>query len=503
MVADNTPIIVGSSQAVDRQATVERHTEPLAMLVKSTQQAAENAGITESALAGVDTVALVGVSGWNPQNAPDLLAEQLQAKPRHLYTTGIGGQMGVQLTNFIAEKILSGESEFATIGGCNNLRVLLQAIAQKVRLQWRRGGNGAPLQVGGDEPGNNDLENKYGLNNPTDIYPIFENALRAKMGLSLEQHQAYMGTLFSKFTEVAEKNPYAWFPTRRSAEELTTVTDTNRMIAWPYPKYLNAVLNTDQAATLIMMSAGKARKLGIPEENWVYWLGGANSQEEAWWSSERPSFTRCPAMKDTLFSALNNSASEMKGIDYIDFYSCFPVAVEMACEMSGLDINDRRGFTVTGGLPYAGGPASAYTLHSLATMVDKLRGRASEKGLVTGNGWYLTKHSAAVLSSDPHPVSQPKAGLVSNLPSRDMETKPCEVNEKANGAATVEAYTVKYGRDGRPDKGIVLGRTDDGERFMSNTDKDKDFLLNFVSTEQVGSRGTVTFSEGNSLFTPD
>lgn len=503
MVADNTPIIVGSSQTVDRQATVERHTEPLAMLAISAKHAAEDAGITESVLAGVDTVALVGVSGWNPQNAPDLLAEQLHAKPRHLYTTGIGGQMGVQLTNFIAEKILSGESEFATIGGCNNLRVLLQAIAKKVRLPWQRGGNGAPFQVGGDEPGNNDLENKYGLNNPTDIYPIFENALRAKMELSIEQHKATMGSLFAKFTEVAERNSYAWFPTRRSAEELTTVTDTNRMIAWPYPKYLNAVLNTDQAATLIMMSAGKARKLGIPEEKWIYWLGGANSQEKAWWPSERPSFTSCPAMKDTLFSALENSASEMKDIDYIDFYSCFPVAVEMACQMSGLDLDDKRGFTVTGGLPYAGGPASAYTLHSLATMVNKLRGKTSEKGLVTGNGWYLTKHSAAVLSSEPHPVSLPKAGLVSSLPSGAMETKPCEVNEKADGTGTIEAYTVKYGRDGQPDKGIVLGRTDAGERFMSNTDNDKEFLLDFVSTEQVGSRGSVKFNEGSSLFTPD
>ena len=502
MVADNTPVIVGSHQIVDRQASVERHTEPLAMLAKSARQAAEDAGLTESALAGVDTVALVGVSGWNPQNAPDLLAEELRAKPRHLYTTGVGGQLGVQLTNFVAEKILSGESEFATIGGCNNLRVLLQAITQKVRLQWQRGGKGVPFQVGDDEPGNNDLENKYGLNNPTDIYPIFENAMRAKMGLSIEQHKAYMGTLFAKFTEVAEKNPYAWFPTRRSSEELTTVTDVNRMIAWPYPKYLNAVLNTDQAATLIMMSAGRARKLGIPEQKWVYWLGGANSQEKAWWPSERPSFTSCPAMKDTLFSALTNSASEMKDMDHIDFYSCFPVAVEMACEMSGLDINDRRGFTVTGGLPYAGGPASAYTLHSLATMVNKLRGKTAEKGLVTGNGWYLTKHSAAVLSSEPHASTLPKLGLVANLPSSDMETKACVVNESVEGGGTIEAYTVKYGRDGQPDKGIVLGRTDDGERFMSNTSSDKDFLRDFVKAERVGSKGTVKFSGGSSLFTP-
>ncbi len=502
MVADNTPIIVGSSQLVDREATIERHSEPLAMLTNSAKTAAQDAGITESALAGVDTVALVGVSGWNPQNAPGLLAEQLQAKPNHLFSTGVGGQMGVQLTNYIGERILAGESEFATIGGCNNLRVLLKAIAQKTRLQWTRGGTGTPDQVGGDEPGNNDLENKYGLNGPTDIYPIFENAFRAKLGLSIDQHKAHMGSLFSKFTEVAEQNPYAWFPTRRSSEELTKVTQLNRMIAWPYPKYLNAVLNTEQAATLIMMSAGKARKLGIPEDKWVYWLGGASSQEKAWWASERPDFAECPSMKDTLVSSLENSATSIEELDYIDFYSCFPIAVEMACAMSGLDISDKRGFTVTGGLPYAGGPASAYTLHSLATLVNKLRGKTSEKGLVTGNGWYLTKHAAAVLSSDPH-VDSPKAGLIADLPSLGMNTDACIVNEKVKGSATIEAYTVKYDRDGSPDKGIVLGRTDEGERFMSNTIDDQAFLSDFVSAERVGTRGTVNYVAGSSLFTPD
>ena len=105
-------------------------------------------------------------------------------------------------------------------------------------------------------------------------------------------------------------------------------------------------------------------------------------------------------MKDTHLSAPGNADVEVGQMNYFDFYSCFPIAVEMACEMLGLDVKDSRGFTVTGGLPYAGGPASAYTLHSLAEMVVKLRKERGSKGLVTGNGWYLTKHSAAVLASE-------------------------------------------------------------------------------------------------------
>jgi len=503
MIADNTPIIVGSAQLVDRQATVERHIQPLDMLLRTSHDAAADAGLSVAALATLDTVALVGVSGWHPQNPPGLLAEKLAATgAKNLYTTGDGGQMGVQLFNAMADKIISGESEFALVAGCNNLRVLLAAIAKKQRLDWQRGGTGQPQWVGGNAPGNNALEKQYGLIDPPDIYPLFENALRAKLGLNLEQHRQRMGDLFAPFTEVAANNPHAWFPTARSSEELTTVSANNRMIAWPYPKYLNAILATEQSASLLLMSAGRARKMGIPEQNWVYWRGGAHSQERAYWTSERPDFASCPSMKDTVLSTLHNSGCELNNIGHFDFYSCFPIAVEMACQMTGLPIDDVRGFTVTGGLPYAGGPASAYTLHSLATMANKLRGTTANSGLVTGNGWYLTKHAAAVLSSEP-PAGQVKpSGLIAQLPSEALETAPREVNEQAGGGASVEAYTVKYGRDGAAHTGIVLGTTDSGDRFLANTPADPDFLEDFVTAERIGSRGQLSQQGGQSLFVP-
>ena len=503
MIADNTPIIVGSAQLVDRQASVERHIQPLDMLLNTATDAAADAGLKAAALSTLDTVALVGVSGWHPQNPPGLVAEKLAATgAKNLYTTGDGGQMGVQLLNAMADKIIAGESEFTLVAGCNNLRVLFAAIAKKQQLDWQRGGTGEPQWVGGNAPGNNALEKQYGLSDPADIYPLFENALRAKLGLNLEQHRQRMGDLFAPFTEVAANNPHAWFPTARSSEELTTVSPNNRMIAWPYPKYLNAILATEQAASVLMMSAGRARKMGIPEQHWVYWRGGAHSQEQAYWTSERPDFASCPSMQDTTLSSLHNSGYGLNNIDHFDFYSCFPVAVQMACQMTGLAIDDPRGFTVTGGLPYAGGPASAYTLHSLATMATKLRGSTAESGLVTGNGWYLTKHAAAVLSSEPPSQPVKPSGLMAVLPSADLVTTPREVNEQATGGATVEAYTVKYGRDGAAHTGIVLGTTDSGDRFLANTPTDIDFLENFVAVERIGCAGQLSQQQGQSLFIP-
>lgn len=494
------PVIIGTGQLVDRNATIERYLEPLEMLTRTAQSAAEDAGAGPKLLQELDTIALVGIVGWHPQNAPRLLGEKLGAHPAKEFTTGTGGQMGVSLTNLVASRIVEGESALALVGGSNNLKVLMQAIGEKVRLPWVRGGQGQAELVDGDEAGTNELEEEYGMKMPPDVYPLFENALRAKLGLNIEAHRKRMGDLFARFTRVAVNNPYAWFPLERSSAELTKVTDTNRMISWPYTKYLNAILNTEQAASLLVCSVAKARSMGIPESKWVYWWGGAKSQEKAWWTSERPDFAACPAMQDTLTSTLANAGVDVSEIDHIDFYSCFPVAVEMACEVLGLDVADPRGFTVTGGLPYAGGPASAYTLHSLAAMVGRLRDNPGDKGLVTGNGWYLTKHSAAVLSSAPKTGALPGSRLLDKLPSADMPTAPIAVADAPTGEGVIETYTVAYGRDGKPDRGIVLGRTTGGQRFLANTPGDPSMLEEFVLQERVGQTGRLRHQDGMLVF---
>lgn len=497
-----TPVIVGTAQLVDREATIERHLEPLEMLVRMAREAAADAQGGDALLKELDTVALVATAGWNPDNAPNLVARAVGATPAAEIVTGTGGQVGITALNHVAMRIVDGQTGLAFVGGCNNLKVLMKAIASGHQLQWTRGGAGKPRVIGGDEPGSTELEASFGLKQPPDIYPLFENAMRAKLGLDLESHRQRMGQLFAPFTEVAAANPYAWFPTARSADELTTVTPANRMISFPYPKYLNAVLNTEQAAGMIVCSVAKARSLGIPESQWVYWWGGAHSQERAWWASERPNYTQCPSMKDTHESALRNAGVEMSDIELIDFYSCFPVAVEMACEMMSLPIDDPRGFTVCGGLPYAGGPASAYTLHSVATMADRLRARPGSLGLATGNGWYLTKHAAAVLGSRPKDDGLPWEGLIDNLPSNEMDTAPRPVAADVDDAGTIEAYTVTYDRDGAPVRGIVIGTTDAGDRFLANTPASRDFLEQFVAVEQVGGRGKVSTNANGVLFSP-
>ena len=501
MNEDQRPVLVGVAQTCMRDVEPASAPDPLVLLEQVARAAAADSGAGARALRELDTVGIVEVVAWRPKNGPRLLAERLGATARREILTATGGEIPITLVNDLARRIAAGEVRVALVAGANQVRTLRRAKRAGVKLDWSTGGNGDPTQFGVHKPGSTPLEMEYGLRMPPDIYPLFENALRARRGLDRETHRRRMGALMSRFTQVAAKNPYAWFPVARSADELTLPAPNNRMIAYPYTKYLNAVLETDQAAAVLLMSAGAARELGVPQEKWLHWWGGAHAEEEAWFASERPDFATCPALRDAATGALAEAGLAIEEIDLIDFYSCFPAAVEMACEMLGLDESDPRGFTVTGGLPYAGGPGNAYTLHSLAAMAERLRARPGARGLVTGNGWYLTKHAASVWSTRP----REKSGAPPAEPSaaERARRRPLTPVLEARGPGTLEAYTILFDREGQPARGIALGRTQAGERFLANTPDDRASLEAILASEAVGRIGKLSSHDGHGRFEPD
>jgi acetyl-CoA C-acetyltransferase len=194
---------------------------------------------------------------------------------------------------------------------------------------------------------------------------------------------------------------------------------------------------------------------------------------------------------------------DLSDIDLFDLYSCFPVAVEVAAAELGLDLADPRGFTVTGGLPYAGGPGNNYAMHSIAVMMQRLRDRPGAKGLVTANGWYLTKQAVGIYSTDPVEGAWEREdpGVIQH--QIDALPHPVIV-EHPHGAATIETYTVAHGREG-PRLGIVIGRDDAGHRFVANTPEDAAILHDLEAVESVGRTGRVgpTPDGERNLFVPD
>jgi acetyl-CoA C-acetyltransferase len=484
------------------------------LLKIAAERAAEDAGIGAAGLAAIDTLAVVGFTidapgskrGFIPHstNPPAQLATMLGASPRWSAYSAMGGNTPQYLINMLAERIARGETDLALTVGAEFLGSAMKRAGKQLPFDdWKAAEDETlpePQRVGDPRNGVTPYETRHGLNRPINIYPMFENALRARDGRSLAAHQARLGKLFASFSQVAAGNPDAWFPTARSPEELVTVSEKNRMIGFPYPKLLNAIMEVDQSAGVILASVKKARELGVPESQWVY-LHGCADAADLWHPLDRQNFHSSPAMRRTGELALDMAGVGLDRIDFIDLYSCFPVAVEIGAEELGLSLDDPRGLTVTGGLPYAGGPGNNYVMHSVAVMMRKLREKPGTYGLVTGNGWYLTKQSTGVYSTaaPDKPFERQDPAVL----QREIDALPHpEIIEAPQGPATIETYTVVHKREG-PFMAIVVGRDANGRRFCANTPDDGATLAGLEATEQVGRPGTVSQNaQGLNIFTP-
>jgi len=501
MSDDRTPILIGAGQLTQRDVDPAAAREPLEMMVETARRAEEDAGANARLLRQVDCVAVVNVLAWRYANAPRALAERLDAAPRQeLYTT-VGGNTPQWLVNETAAQIAAGHVRLALLAGAEAMHTMWRARRAGVELRWSTHGAGAPTVVGDARLGTSDHEMNHGLQMPTQIYPLFENALRAHYGLSLAAHRERLGLLCSRFSTVAAQNPYAWFRQARTPAEIATVTADNRLIGFPYPKYMNAIIDVDQSAAVLMTSVGTARDLGIDPSRWVY-LRGCGDARDLWFVTERANYYSSPAIRIVGRQALRMAGLDISQIDYFDLYSCFPCAVQIARDMLGIAQDDPRPLTVTGGLPYHGGPGNNYTMHGIATMMEKLRAARGTKGLISGLGWYMTRHSIGIYGTEPNPGPWTRPDPEIYQAEIDRPPHP-ELVMEPSGRAVIETYTVFHDRDGQPTKGIVIGRLQDGRRFVADTPDDRLVLEALTAREAIGTAGTASSGGGLNRFEPD
>src|SRR4051794_35952443 len=284
------PVLIGAGQFTYR-GDPAASPSPTALLKIAAERAAADAGIGAAGLAAIDALAVAGFTidapgstrGAIPHstNPPASLAAQVGASPRWAVYSHMGGNTPQQLVNVIAERIARGETELALAVGAEFLGSAMKRLTKGLGFNdWREDDAlPEPERIGDPRSGVTPYEARHGLNRPINTYPLFENALRARDGRSVPDHQARLGRLFAPFTKVAAANPEAWFPVERTPEELVTVSERNRMVGFPYPKLVNAIMEVDQSAGVIVASEKKARELGVPEEKWVYLHGCADAAD--------------------------------------------------------------------------------------------------------------------------------------------------------------------------------------------------------------------------------
>ena len=499
---DRTPILIGAGQITQRDVDPAAALEPVELMRASAQRAAEDAGLGAAALARLDSVSVVNILSWPYANAPRLLAERLAARPREEIYTTVGGNSPQMLVNDTAARIADGKVGFALLAGAEAMHSIVRARRTGVRLAWSSASADPPQIVGDARSGTSDAEARHGLVLPVQIYPLFENALRARRGRTPAEHLRALGALYAGLSSVAAANPYAWFQTARSAGEIATVSEHNRIIAFPYPKLMNAIIDVDQAAAVLMTSVGMARTLGVPQDRWIY-LQGCGDAHDLWFVTERRDFASSPAIAAAGEQALAMAGVGIADIDLFDLYSCFPSAVQLAQDALGIAEDDPRPRTVTGGLAAFGGPGSNYSMHAIATMLERLRGARGQRGLVTALGWYVTKHAIGIYGTEPGCRRQPfhPEDGASRQAQLDAMTHP-DMAERPDGRASIETYTVVHERSGAPQRGLMIGRLEDGRRFVAEIEGDRTVLDELEQREGVGRAGRVRPGEdGVNRFT--
>ncbi|MDO8389345.1 MAG: acetyl-CoA acetyltransferase [Actinomycetota bacterium] len=457
-----TPVLIGAGQFLHRTSSsgggLDDALDPSTLMAEAIRLAATDAGL--ASVPQPDSWRVISLLSWRYGDPAWVVAQRLGLEPRDTAITTMGGNSPQTLLNSTALEIQRGEVDLVVLTGGEAWRTRMRARAADVELPWPKAPEDRmPRLLGDDLQMNLAAERDRGVSMPVQVYPMFETAIRAAAGRTMQDHQRVIGELWARFSEVAAANPNAWLREARTAAEITTPTAKNRMIGFPYTKSMVSNNDVDMAAAVIMCSAERAAALGVPRDRWVFPHAGADCHEHVF-ISNRFSFADTPAVELGGRRALQLAGLSIDDVELVDLYSCFPSAVQLGAQSLGLSLD--RPLTVTGGLCFAGGPWNSYVMHSIAAMVQALRERPGANGLVWANGGYATKHAFGVYSTTP-----PAAGFRHAYPQAEIDAMPRrELAEGAEdaGAATIEAYTVMHSRDGVPETALAACLLPDGRR---------------------------------------
>lgn len=453
-----TPVLIGAGQI--NQRTEQPDTEPVDLMAQAAREAAD-----PRVLAALDSIRVVNLLSWRYRDPALLLGQRIGAPDAATQYTGIGGNTPQSLVNQTCLDIQAGRADVVLLAGGETWRTRMRLRARGIRPDWTRQDESVPVPpgAGGDVPMSGPAEDRIGLDRPSFVYPLFEEALRIAGGESIEDHRGRIGTLWAQFSAVAAANPNAWVREALTAEQISEPGPDNRMISWPYPKLMNSNNMVDQSAAVVLCSVEKAQHLQVPRETWVFPCAGTDSHD-TYSIAERDELHRSPAIRIGGARVLELAGVGLDDIDYVDIYSCFPSAVQVAAREIGLPLADPdRPLTVTGGLTFAGGPWNNYVMHSIATMADTVRENPGSRGLVTANGGYLTKHSFGVYSATPPAAAFRWEDVQDAVDAEPTRTALAEWQ----GVGTVESWTTPHDRDGKPEKAFLTVRTPDGGRALA------------------------------------
>jgi len=489
-VSARTPVIIGVAQKTVSKSA-QPGPEPLAAWKEVARGAAADAGIPAEALAGIKSMAVADCMSWAYDDRVARLAEALGANPKCRYAGPPSGTSGQSLLNKCAADIRNGKADMAFVCGGESLATV---------KHYNKMGQTPPWSFRDNNPD----ANKFDLDahqHPGEVaLGLFEGigavygfamrdiARRAHLGIAPDAYRRQLGDLLSSMTQVAANNPDAWFKESHDTDFLINPRPDNRMITYPYTKHMVAIIDVDISAGILLVSEEKADELGVPREKRIYPWTSCYAEDPVY-IGVRSNLWKSDAMEAASKATFEAAGVGVKDMSYIDLYSCFAAAVNFGRDALGISDKPGNKVTVTGGLPYAGGPASSYVLTSIVGMVRKLRADPQAKGLISGLGMMMSNHVYAVYSA------QPPGENVKQVDEAAVQAKVDAIPQKRIddayvGPTKVAAYTVMHDRSGAPSHGAAICDLPNGARAYVRI-LDKDLLTEAERVELVGQQMTI------------
>ncbi|RNL79011.1 acetyl-CoA acetyltransferase [Nocardioides marmorisolisilvae] len=488
-----TPVLVGVGQATDVFGSDDYAQLSSADLAA----AASRAAIEDAAGNGIgeliDVIACVrpmelstplppalGVSTKFPRS----VAHRLGITPEHAVLEVVGGQSPQHLVNEFAGRIAAGEYQAVLLAGGESLSTQAHFGGREDAPDFTEHPDGEWDDRGAKWEGLlTDNEIAHALFIMSTTYALMDHARRARLGLSVADYAQQIGKLFAPFSEVAAANPLASTRHVRSSDDLAVPSAKNPLISDPYTRWVVAREKVNLGAAVLLMSVEAARAAGVPEEKWVYLHGHADGKELPF--LERPDLSTGPVAVRAAQQALEMAGVGAADLTTFDLYSCFAIPVFNITDALGIALDDPRRLTVTGGLPFFGGPGNNYSMHAVVETVNRMRENPGGYGFVGANGGAMHKYSVGIYSTTP--VAWP-----GDAPSLSDEGERLTVALAAEGSGVIDTYTYS----GDEQLGTVLGRLDSGERFVAHVPTDDPLFDLMRSGEAIGATVKATSADG-------
>ena len=339
------------------------------------------------------SIHLVNLVSWRYEDPARQLCERLGITPKRAVYGPVGGEGPIRFLHEAALRIQRGESVVGAVCGAEAQSTVNKAEKAGVKLPWTpfaEHGVQSVRSASWQHP----LAIALGVFQPITVYPFYDAATAAHWGQTPREALRESSELWSAFSGVAAKNPHAWLKRAFDADAIMTPTADNRLIAWPYNKLMVANPMVNQGAALIITSLAKAREAGIAEDRLIYFVGGASAEEP------RDYLVRTQYVESHAQNAVLNSVIDMAGGDGTKFEA---IKSQQLLSLRAEDGATHARFRRRRAADRHRRPhllrRAAQQLYDARRLRDgSPRARGAELGLLYGQGGFVTKHHALVLS---------------------------------------------------------------------------------------------------------